>query len=99
MALHQENMKAFDYLLSQIPYGTTPSIWAAWGAIIEKRSYLIDCVRDMVRIGMQYNAQWLSAGKISVNGHPHHPLYLRKDEKAVPFDIHSYLDLLEARNQ
>lgn len=97
MALHQENMKAFDYLLSCIPKGTRPAIWAAWGAIIEKRGYLADCVRDMVDIGIRYDAQWLSAGKISVKGHPHHPLYLRKDEKTVPFDINAYLDLLEAR--
>ena len=98
-AMHKENMKAFDYLLSQIPSGTKPAVWAAWGAIIEKRSYLPDCVRDMVKIGMKYDAQWLSAGKISVKGHPHHPLYLRKDEKTVPFDIESYLDLLEARKK
>lgn len=97
--LHRENMKAFEYLLSRIPSGTKPAIWAAWGAIIEKRPYLPGCIRDMVEIGMKYDARWVCAGKISVKGHPHHPLYLRKDEKTVPFEIRDYLTMLEARKK
>ena len=97
--LHRENMKAFEYLLSRIPDGNRPAIWAAWGAIIEKRDYLPHCVEDMVSIGQRYNARWLCAGKISVKGHPHHPLYLRKDEKTGPFDIRQYLNVLEARKK
>ena len=46
----------------------------------------------MVRIGEEYGAKWLCAGKRSVKGHPHHPLYLRKDEKTVPFDVKRYLE-------
>ena len=68
------------------------SVWAAWGAIIEKRKYLADCVRDMVAVGQEYGTQWCCAGAISVKGHPHHPLYLRKDEKLRPFDVEGYLE-------
>ena len=39
--LHKENLTAFRYILS---ISEKPSVWAAWGAIIEKRSYLPDCV-------------------------------------------------------
>ena len=46
----------------------------------------------MVDIGREYGARWLSAGKCSKRGHPHHPLYLRKDEKTVDFDIENYLE-------
>ena len=88
LALHRENMKAFSYILS---ISEKPSVWAAWGTIIEKRDYLPDCVRDMVAIGKGYNAQWYCAGAVSKKGHPHHPLYLRKDEKMKPFDIDAYL--------
>ena len=88
MALHRENMKAFSYILSISP---KPAVWAAWGTIIEKREYLADCVRDMVAIGKEYGAQWYCAGAVSKKGHPHHPLYLRKDEKVKPFDIDAYL--------
>lgn len=86
--LHKENMEAFRYVLS---ISKNPTVWAAWGAIIEKRKYLPECVRDMVKIGQEYGATWVCAGAITKKGHPHHPLYLRKDEKIKPFDIESYL--------
>ena len=92
--LHQENMKAFDYALSLDRSGA-PAVWAAWGTIIEKRDYLPACVRDMIRIGAARNAVWYSAGKRSKKGHPHHPLYLRKDSVLDPFDVKGYLDALK----
>lgn len=93
--LHRENMRAFAYILSHAAAsGHSPAVWAAWGTILEKRPYLPDCVREMVRIGQDYGARWLCAGKCSAKGHPHHPLYLRKDEKTRAFDIEGYLDSL-----
>ena len=86
--LHRENMEAFRYVLS---LSDSPAIWAAWGAVIEKRGYLKDCLRDMLDIGRKYGAQWYCAGSITKKGHPHHPLYLRKDEKLRPFDVEHYL--------
>lgn len=95
MPLHRENMAAFEYILSAAAAkGRAPSVWAAWGTIIEKRPYLKDCVLDMVSIGEKYGAKWLCAGKCSAKGHPHHPLYLRKDEKTAEFDIKHYLETL-----
>ena len=64
-------------------------------SIIEKRPYLRDCVLDMVRIGQSYGANWFSAGKRSKKGHPHHPLYLRKDAVTEPFDIEEYLEVIK----
>ena len=63
--LHKENMRAFSYILSGVEKPNRPAVWAAWGTIIEKRPYLKDCVMDMVRIGKQYDAQWLCAGNCS----------------------------------
>lgn len=94
-ALHRENMAAFRYILSHVAEGVSPAVWAAWGTIIEKRRYLPDCVREMVDIGNEYGAHWLSAGKRSNKGHPHHPLYLRKDEKTEDFDVNTYLESLK----
>jgi len=90
-ALHRENLEAFRYVLS---ISQSPVVWAAWGTIIEKRAYLPDCLRDMLAIGRQYGAKWCCAGSVSKKGHPHHPLYLRKDEKLKPFDIDGYLKFL-----
>ena len=92
--LHEENMQAFEYVLSRVDEGFSPAVWAAWGTIMEKRSYLPSCVCDMVRIGERYHAAWFQAGRCSKAGHPHHPLYLKKDEKIYPFNINSYLQEL-----
>ena len=35
---------------------------------------------------------WVTFGKRSKKGHPHHPLYLRKDSTPEPFDVENYLD-------
>ena len=89
-ALHRENMAAFRWALEQTKAGA-PAVWAAWGAIIEKRAYLARCLSDMIRIGQALDAAWYSAGARSKKGHPHHPLYLRKDSGLDPFDAESYL--------
>ena len=90
--LHKENLEAFRYVLS---LSEKPAVWAAWGAIIEKRKYLSACVRDMLEAGEEFGAQWYCAGAITKKGHPHHPLYLKKDEKIKPFDVSTYLDKLQ----
>ena len=88
-----ENMKAFEWILRRYP--APCSVWAAWGAIITKRSYLPGCVRGMAEIGNRYGARWFTAGPRSKAGHPHHPLYLRSDSVLDPFeDLDAYLDSL-----
>lgn len=92
-SLHRENMKAFDYVLS-LYEGGSPAVWAAWGNIVEMRPYLKKCLADMVRVGKERGAVWYSSGKISKKGHPHHPLYLKKDSNLDLFDMESYLEIL-----
>ena len=91
LQLHRENLEAFRYVLS---ISQKPAVWAAWGTIIEKRDYLSQCLRDMLEVGKEYGAAWYCAGRVSKKGHPHHPLYLRKDEKIRPFDVDGYLETL-----
>ena len=93
--LHTQNMIAFEYVLSHCGQGVRPAVWAAWGTIIEKRPYLADCLRDMIALGQQYGAEWWSVGKISVKGHPHHPLYLPKNAQKERFDILTYTKVLQ----
>ena len=94
LQLHKENLEAFRYVLSLSDHG---AVWAAWGAIIEKRDYLFQCVRDMLEAGETMGATWYCAGPLSKKGHPHHPLYLRKDEKLKPFDVAAYLEMQEGK--
>ena len=93
--LHGENMKAFRWVLERS--GSAPAIWAAWGAVIEKRPYLPRCVQDMVSVGKAFGARWFTAGPRSRAGHPHHPLYLKKDSLLDPFtDLEAYLQSLDS---
>lgn len=86
--LHGENLRAFAYLLSLSP---RPAVWAAWGNIIEKRPYLMDCLRDFAAKGRSAGARWFTAGPPLKSGHPHHPLYLRRDTALMEFDVEAYL--------
>ena len=87
-ALHAENRKAFRYLLSLSEH---PAVWAAWGNIILKRDYLMDCMRDFAADGQAMDARWYTAGPLLKSGQPHHPLYLKGDTKLVDFDVEAYL--------
>lgn len=89
-SLHRENVKAFEYCLKLA--SPAPTVWAAWGAVIEKRDYLPRCVLDLAAAGERYGARWVSAGARSRAGHPHHPLYLRKDSPLDDFDVVSYCE-------
>ena len=86
--LHAENRKAFAYLLSLSDH---PAVWAAWGNIIDKRAYLLDCVRDFAAMARDAGAVWFSAGSPLKSGHPHHPLYLKRGTVLQSFDMDGYL--------
>lgn len=85
--LHRENMRAFDYILS---LSERPTVWAAWGTVIEKRDYLWDCLQEMIAIGQEHGARWVKCGRVSAAGHPHHPLYLRADSRIEDFPVEQY---------
>lgn len=88
--LHRENMAAFRYVLEGCAPGTTPTVWAAWGTIIEERPYLWDCLQDMIDLGESYGVRWVTAGRRSKKGHPHHPLYLLSQSPLEDFDAAAY---------
>ena len=37
-------------------------------------------------------AKWFTAGPLLKSGHPHHPLYLKRDTKLLDFDVNAYLN-------
>ena len=85
--LNRENIAAFEYALTR---SERPIVWAAWGNVIEERPYLMTCLEDMIALAKTHGATWVCAGPISKRGHPHHPLYLKKDTPLTPFDIIDY---------
>ena len=87
-ALCDENLRWLRAVLAE----TEPTMWAAWGTLIEKRDYLPGLMREMVALTRERDIPWVTFGKRSKKGHPHHPLYLRKDSTPEPFDVENYLD-------
>ena len=50
----------------------------------------------IVSVGEGFGARWFTAGPRSRAGHPHHPLYLKKDSPLDPFtDLKEYLRHLD----
>ena len=92
--LHRENMAAFRYVLGLYGAGRRPAVWAAWGTLIEKRPYLKTALLDMIAEGEAAGAEWLTFGRRSKKGHPHHPLYLRSDSAPEAFDVKAYCETL-----
>ena len=87
-ALCDENLRWLRAVLAQ----TEPTMWAAWGTLIEKRAYLPGLMREMVALTRERDIPWVTFGPRSKKGHPHHPLYLRKDSTPEPFDVENYLN-------
>ncbi|EKC44380.1 hypothetical protein LEA_20674, partial [human gut metagenome] len=58
---------------------------------------LFDALEEMLAIGEEFHAQWLTFGPRSKAGHPHHPLYLRRDSVPEPFDVRAYCAAQRAR--
>ena len=88
--LHAENLAAFRHVLSLCR--GTPTLWAGWGTLIEKRPYLYRCLRDIAAVAAEQGGRFVTAGRRSKAGHPHHPLYLRGDSPLEPFDMEAYLN-------
>lgn len=89
LSLHREHLNIIREVLGKTPY----DIWVAWGTLIEKRKYLSRCVRDIYEV-LGEDRNYLSIGALSVLGHPHHPLYLRKELLPEFFDLSSYIKRL-----
>ena len=87
--LHDKNMEMIENILKDT--NGEKAIWAAWGTNIKRRKYLKSCMEDMVLLMETYNVSWYKAGKVSKEGHPHHPLYLKSDSVLEPFDIKEYI--------
>ena len=88
--IHRKNLQHIESIISQ--HQTV--IWAAWGTLISTRPYLTRCLLDISELTQKYNCKWVSIGTISKDGHPHHPLYVKKIEKTVEFDIAEYINNL-----
>jgi hypothetical protein len=67
------------------------TLWAAWGGSLDKRKYLRDALRDIALLPELANANWVSRGRDTMAGHPHHPLYVKRNATLEPFSMMRYL--------
>jgi len=86
---HDKNVEAIRNRLNELPKGL--HVWCAWGTLIEKRPYLSRCLKDITEVLIENKCRHFTRGNISKAGHPHHPLYLRKDSKMEEFDLENYV--------
>lgn len=87
--IHDKNVKAIADQVSQLPSGA--DIWCAWGTLIEKRTYLSRCLKDIYEVLTDTQCRYFTRGNISKAGHPHHPLYLRKSSPMDEFEVEEYI--------
>ena len=86
--IHEKNIAAIADLLAELPNGL--DVWCAWGPLIEKRAYLSRCMKDIAQVLKQNKCRYFTRGNISKAGHPHLPLYLRKESPMDVFDLERY---------
>ena len=84
--LHEENIEKIK------PYITNDAtIIASWGNSINKRNYLMDCLKDIVKELKSKKVKWRCIGDLTSEGNPRHISRLGYDKKIQKFDIDSYL--------
>ncbi|MCF7894402.1 MAG: DUF1643 domain-containing protein, partial [Candidatus Omnitrophica bacterium] len=87
--IHKINLKHIEKVFQNNP---KPAVWAAWGNLITRRRFLKQCLKDIINVSEHYSIRWVRMGDLLVQGHPHHPLYLRNDAQFFPFNIKTYLN-------
>ncbi len=86
--IHKSNLTFINELLFKFH---TSTIWAVWGTLIEKRLFLMKCLKGIYKLTLSHNCNWVTIGNHSVKGHPHHPLYLSSTTRPEPFKIDDYV--------
>ena len=85
-----KNLEIIDKYLSK----GNCDIWAAWGTLIMMCPYLFSYLKEIYSANQDKNNRWYTVGQKSKDGHPHHPLYVKKTEVLVPFNMDEYITLI-----
>ncbi len=82
---------AFPAIIKLLQDYPDAPIWAAWGAHLHLRPYLIDGLKQLVELPGMENRNWFHVGTLTKEGHPRHPLYLAGNPYIAPFEVLEYL--------
>lgn len=82
------NQKAIKDVLAKHKFNM---IWAAWGVEIERRPYLLNCLKGLIEC-FDETFQWVHYGALTKHGHPRHPSRMSYSEKFSTFFIKEYIN-------
>ena len=89
--LDEVNRKIIEAVLEDVvkKTGKPPTVWVAWGVSIEKKPYLLIRLCAIISLLEKHNCHFVTCGKLTVAGHPHHPLGVC-DIELKDFDMIEY---------
>lgn len=88
---HQENVEEIQWLLGQIDQ---PTIWAAWGNLVNAKPYLKVCLKEIVDGTGAFQPQWIHLGGKTKEGHPRHPSRMGYKVPVNSFLVEEYVKAL-----
>lgn len=92
--LMERNFCMIDKVLRHISMRQSEvHVCAAWGDLIQRRSYLKESIRRLYEIAEEYKAKWFRIGNLTKKRNPRHPLYV-SDLKLKSFGVGEYVDQL-----
>lgn len=77
--------------------GRQLTLVAAWGELIESRSYLPTLLEGIVSVTDASGCDWVSIGDLLMTGHPRHPSRAGYAHPLQPFDVMEYQRAIAAR--
>lgn len=76
--------------------GRPLTVLAAWGELIETRTYLPQMLEGIVSLADASDCNWVSIGGFLKSGHPRHPSRASYDWPLQSFDVGKYLSVVAA---
>lgn len=85
--------------IAELIDGRQLTVLAAWGELIETRTYLPHMLEAIVSLAEASDCKWVSIGDFIKSGHPRHPSRASYDWPLQSFDVGKYLRGVTARAQ
>lgn len=89
---HENNIQNIKSIFRELQL-TNFDVLLGFGNNIGARSYLLNCLKDIVAVLDEYQPRWNKTGDTTKYGHPRHPLYVAYRHGISPFNIEKYLSL------
>lgn len=81
---YKRNLEEVEKVVAQY---ANPTIWAAWGASVVDRPYLLRARDALYERLAQYQPQWRRFGDLTAKGHPRHPVHLSYSWTLEPYEL------------